>query len=222
MGSAGRPAGRALREALRRDPDRADTSMLLGKVLLYERSCDEGPRVLKRAWQMMPSEMIIAADLARMLGFCGEEQASRYIIDSFLEPYAEPEVVHEVRTFLIYGEVERAGKLAEEGKHTDAVALLEPLVERIEDAGFRAEVAGHLARLRAAVAEKSSREIFDQALEAARNRKLVRALDLARQALDVLQAGFGALPDDASEQLAWDMLKRISKIDPGGALALVK
>lgn len=192
-----------LREALQRNPRRADTYKALGRVLLLDHSCDEGPRVLKKAWQMLPSDVEVASDLAMLLALCDEADAARYIIREFLDPYADSAVASKAKQYVIRRELERAEELARAGKPEQATAKLASAREYTDDADLKEEIARRLVLLHKAAAGRAAQELFDEALRAANAGDHEGALELAqrfREALDQRDPA-GTDPDAARSRV---------------------
>ncbi|MCP3979689.1 MAG: hypothetical protein GY716_10240 [bacterium] len=125
--------GRLARAAIEQNPDRADAYRLLGYVLALDRDCDEGPNVLKKAWQMSPSDVDSATSLAHLLGRCGEIESANFILESFLAEHADEEVLLEVRSAIAAAELQRIEELATQGSVAEALDRLRALRDRVDD-----------------------------------------------------------------------------------------
>ena len=171
---------RLLERSAALNPERADTVRMLGTVLMFRRSCEAGPRLLKQAWQMMPSEITIARDLATVLAHCGETESAKHILETYLLPFARPEDVEQVKQSLFFGELNATVELAAQGRTAEAVTRLEALLEPVEDPGIRSEIEGRLASLRRVDQVRDFAARYDRATEALEGGSPKTALELAR------------------------------------------
>lgn len=182
-------AERSLRRAVELNPRRADSWRRLGVALANGRSCDEGAEVLKRAWQMMPSELTIAGHLSRLLGMCGEGETARYIVSTFLVPYADPAEAADAERFILIGEKNEIRRLASEEKLDEAREKLDGLLAGYDDPVTRAEIEASLEDVRSYIESQSHQSTYATALEAYKSGRYGRTVELAGSLLADLESG---------------------------------
>ncbi len=197
---------RLLKKATELNPERGDSFRLLGLALTMEGNCDEGPQVLKQAWNLMPSEMSIPANLAGLLGICGETESANYIVETFLEPYVDTNEVKEVKQLVGAGELESelaaARELAMQGQEAEAEKKLESLLARVEEPELRSRIETSLAQVRKALFIRSFNTRFDEAVEASRSDEPERASELLLPLLHNIEAlGLGETEQGAKARL---------------------
>lgn len=194
-----------LLEAIELNPARADSYGLLGGVLVRLGDCAAGPAILKKAWQMMPSDLAVATNLALLLGICGETGNAAYIVDTFLDPYAASGDVVRVRHFMHRGEIDAAFAELEAGDVAAARERLQRVVAEAEDPELRAAAESALAEL--LTQEQGIRwdAAFAEAAAASRADDHARALELLERLRGELD-GIGTDRGEGDEHFYRDVI----------------
>ncbi|MCU0292848.1 MAG: tetratricopeptide repeat protein [Thermoanaerobaculaceae bacterium] len=141
-----------LDQALRVAPEHVLGLVTLGRsyVVSSDRECGPGIAHLSRALELDPGAVEAAFFLAQLLARTGAPERAEAVIDRYFANSSSPAERAQARALRADLAVFQARRLDAEGKHQDAIRMLEQTLAATREIGPRESVRGELDRLRQA------------------------------------------------------------------------
>jgi tetratricopeptide (TPR) repeat protein len=142
----------------------------LGSTYLLDENVVPGIAALEKSWSLAPSQMDVAFELAVLYARHGDRAKAMKIVDTILVKSEDPDTPQQAREMILQADLQRADKLAREGKHDEAMALVKGVHDETTNPELKRRLAESMGEKAAFDSRNSEIEQYNNAIKQAQAR----------------------------------------------------